>query len=207
MTPSEWRAMVAALDSNAAPRAKPHALRSKTSALLSGPVWCGVCDARMHRGTTNGRESYSCPRCHQMISRIQDYVVEQFLWAKGEHVRWTRVRGAYESGTAVLPENEARLDEFDAAIRDAPDREARRRLQQQDALLDLRDEKRAEAPRTELRYEDAGFFAEGGPRPRASRLSGPCWTTPWSAPRSSEGTPGAASTSPVSGSTGGTRIR
>ncbi|WP_084776573.1 MULTISPECIES: recombinase zinc beta ribbon domain-containing protein [Micrococcus] len=117
MTPSEWWAMVAALDSNDSPRAKPHALRSKTSALLSGLVWCGACDARMHRGTSNGRESYSCPRCHQTISRIQDYVVEQFLWAKGEHVRWTPVREVYESGAAVLPEIEARLDELDAAFR------------------------------------------------------------------------------------------
>ena len=167
MTPSEWRAMVAALDNNDSPRAKPHALRAKTSALLSGLVWCGHCEdseghpVRMHRGTTQGRESYSCPRCHQTISRIQDYVVEQFLWAKGEHVRWTPVREVHESGAAVLPEIEARLDELDAAIRDAPDRAARRRLQeQQDALLDLRDQKRAEAPRTVLKYEDAGFFAQ-----------------------------------------------
>lgn len=115
----------------------------------------------MHRGTTQGRESCSCPRCHQTISRIQDYVVEQFLWAKGEHVRGTPVREVYESEAAVLPEIEARLDELDIAIRNAADRDARCRLQeQQDALLDLRDEKRAEAPRTVLRYEDAGFFAE-----------------------------------------------
>lgn len=167
MSPSDWRAMVAALDANDTGRAKPHALRAKTSALLSGLVWCGHCEdsdghpVRMHRGTTQGRESYSCPRCHQTISRIEDYVVEQFLWAKGEHVRWTPVREVYESGTAALPEIEARLDELDAAIRDAPDRAARRRLQeQQDALLDLRDEKRAEAPRMVLKYEDAGFFNE-----------------------------------------------
>lgn len=41
----------------------------------------------MHRGTTQGRPSFQCPRCHQALSRIEDHVIEQFLALKGEHVR------------------------------------------------------------------------------------------------------------------------
>lgn len=129
-------------------------MRSKTSALLSGLVWCGEHDepVRMHRGTTQGRPGYSCPQCYQVITRIEDHVIERFLWAKGDHVRWSVVEEVQEGGAAILPEIEQRLDELDVAIRGTKDRDDRRRLQeQQAALLDLRDEKRLEAPRTVLR--------------------------------------------------------
>ncbi|WP_354002703.1 zinc ribbon domain-containing protein [Occultella kanbiaonis] len=46
----------------------------RPSALLSGLVRCGHCDARMHRGTTQGRHSYYCPRCHMAISNIEERV-------------------------------------------------------------------------------------------------------------------------------------
>lgn len=154
MSVADWRAMVQALDERDSAQSRPRALRSKTSALLSGLMWCGEHDepVRMHRGTTQGRPSYSCPRCYQVISRVEDYVIQQFLWAKGERVRWSVVEEVEEGGTALLPEIEQRLDELDTAIRSTKDRDERRRLQdEQSALLDLREEKRLQAPRRVLR--------------------------------------------------------
>lgn len=154
MPVADWRAMVKALDERDTAQSRPRALRSKTSALLSGLMWCGQHDApvRMHRGTTQGRPGYSCPQCYQVITRIEDHVIERFLWAKGERVRWSVVEEVEEGGSALLPEIEQRLDELDAGIRGTKDRDERRRLQdEQSALLDLREEKRFEAPRTVLR--------------------------------------------------------
>lgn len=154
MSVADWRAMVMALDGRDTAQSRPRALRSKTSALLSGLMWCGEHETpvRMHRGTTQGRPGYSCPQCYQVITRVEDHVVRQFLWAKGERVRWSVVEEVEEGGSALLPEIEQRLDELDQAIRAMKDRDARRRLQdEQSALLDLREEKRLEAPRTVLR--------------------------------------------------------
>ena len=70
------------------------------------------------------------------------------------------VEEVHEGGAALLPEIEHRLDELDDLIRQAPDRADRQRLQaEQGNLLDLRDEKRAEAPVITYRQEgtDATF--------------------------------------------------
>ncbi|TFV78380.1 recombinase family protein [Blastococcus sp. CT_GayMR19] len=161
---ADWRALVAKLDDNDSAQSKPRALRSKTSALLSGLLWCGEHGAdgvRMHRCTVNGRPGYTCPECSQSISNFEPLVVEEFLRQKGERVRWTRVEKVYEGGAALLPEIEHRLDELDQLIRQVTDREQRRELQeQQSTLLDLRDAKREEAPIVSLRYEDAGWFED-----------------------------------------------
>jgi len=155
----EWRALVARLDDNDSAQSKPRALRSKTSALLSGLMWCGHCEARMHRCTVNGRPGYTCPECSQSISNFEPLVVAEFLRQKGERVRWTRVEEVHEGGATLLPEIEHRLDELDRLIRQATDRQVRRELQEkQSTLLDLRDAKREEAPNVSLRYEDAGWF-------------------------------------------------
>lgn len=147
MTPTEWRQMVARLNDRDSAQARPRTACATTSALLSGLVRCGACNVRMHRGTTQGRHGYSCPGCGQTITEFEDVVVEQFLAAKGEQLRWQVVEIAYEGGAALLPEIEARLDELGDLIRLAPDREQRASLQeQQGVLLDLRDEKRAETP-------------------------------------------------------------
>lgn len=163
MPAPEWRAMVSALDARDSAQSLPRAARSKTSALLSGLVWCGEHDepVRMHRGTTQGRPSFNCPTCYQTISNFEDAVVDEFLAQKGEWVRWTRVEEVHEGGAALLPEIEHRLDELDGAIRTAPDRATRRALQdEQDALLDLRDEKRAESPAVTYRWDETGHFGE-----------------------------------------------
>lgn len=158
---SEWRAMIERLENNDSPRAKPRALRSKTSALLSGLVWCGECDRRMHRGTTAGRESYSCPECHQTISRIEDYVIERFLEAKGDQVRWTVVEEVRVGDAGIVPEIDRRLDELEREIRAAATEEEMEAFEEQRKdLLRLRREKLAVQPRVELRYEEAGTFGE-----------------------------------------------
>lgn len=164
MTVADWRKMLARLDEREDGRSLPRALRAKTSGLLSGLVWCGEHDepVRMWRGTTQGRAGYNCPECHQTITGFEDVVVEEFLAQKGEHLRWRRVEEVHEGGAALLPEIEARLDELDGLIRNAPDRGMRRELQEQQAnLLDLRDEKRAETPRVDYRWEGTDqSFAE-----------------------------------------------
>ena len=161
MTPAEWRAMTKALEERETPQSKPRALRSKTSALLSGVLVCGEHTddegngTRMHRGNVNNRQGYYCPVCHQAISNFEDVVVDEFLRMKGEHVRWSVVEEVHEGGAAMLPEIENRLDELDDLIRQAADRATRQRLQtEQGNLLDLRDEKRAEAPVVTQRWAE-----------------------------------------------------
>lgn len=159
---ADWRALVAQLDDRDSGHSKPRALRTKTSALLSGLVWCGHCEARMHRcalGPT--RHGYTCPGCSQTITNFEPLVVAEFLRQKGERVRWTPAVQVVEGGAALLPEIEHRLDELDQLIRDAADRERRRALQiEQSNLLDLRDVKRQEAPQVSIRYTDAGWFED-----------------------------------------------
>lgn len=121
MPVGEWRAMVRQLDARDSGRAKPRAMRSKTSALLSGLVVCGHCDddgepVRMHRGTINKRPGYSCPRCHQSASNFEDHVVAEFLRMKGERVRWSVVEEVHEGGAAMLPEIEHALTELTARL-------------------------------------------------------------------------------------------
>lgn len=149
----EWRAMVKALDERDSAQSVPRSLKSKTSALLSGLVYCGEHrdndgnGTRMYRGTVQGRHGYHCPVCYMVITNFEDYVVAEFLRAKGERVRWSVVQEIHEGGAAMLPEIELALDDIDRAIRQASDHDTRLELQGQQAnLLDLRDEKRSETP-------------------------------------------------------------
>jgi len=109
MSASEWRALVRGLDERDSAQSVPTALKAKTSALLSGLIWCGEHlddegnGTRTHRGTTQGRHGYSCPVCHQVITNFEDYVVGEFLRMKGERIRWsvggsTQGRGRDASG-------------------------------------------------------------------------------------------------------------
>jgi hypothetical protein len=80
--------------------------------------------------------------------------VAEFLRQKGERVRWSVVEEVHEGGAALLPEIELRLDELEGLIRQAPDRATRQSLQtEQGNLLELRDEKRAEAPIVTQRWD------------------------------------------------------
>ncbi len=160
-----WRGLVASLDDRDSAQAKPRALKSKTSALLSGLMWCGEHGqdgVRMHRCAAGPqRHGYTCPACSQTITSFEPIVVTEFLRQKGERVRWTRVEEVLEGGAALLPEIEQRLDELDDLIRLAPNRQDRQRLQaEQITLLDLRDTKREEAPVVSLRWDDAGWFGD-----------------------------------------------
>lgn len=165
MEVSEWRALVALLDSRDTPQSKPVTEKAKTSGLLSGLVFCGdgkdkhgADPVRMWRGTIQGRPGYQCPACHHAISNFEDVVVEHFLREKGSWVRWTPVEEVHEGGAALLPEIEHRLDELEALIRNASKDERAGLMAQQATLLDERDARRGEQPVVSLRYEEAGFF-------------------------------------------------
>lgn len=152
MTPQEWRAMVAAMDGRETPQSRPRALRSKTSALLSGLLVCGEhvddeAGTRMHRGTTQGRAGYYCPTCHQTITNFEDVLVKEFLWAKGDRVRWSRIEEVHEGGAAMLPEIEHRLTELGTRLQSTDDDDEAHRLTQQIAnFRKMRREARAKAP-------------------------------------------------------------
>lgn len=132
----EWRAMVAGLDQRDTPQSKPRATRSKTSALLSGLVRCADCTndgspARMWRGNANGRPAYYCPECRQVISDLDDFVIDEFLRQKGEHVRWSVMQEVHEGGMALLPEIEQRMGELATQLRATDDDSEAERLEGQ----------------------------------------------------------------------------
>lgn len=157
MSPSEWRTLVHQLDARDSGRAKPRAMRSKTSALLSGLVLCGHCDddgepVRMHRGTINKRPGYSCPRCHQSASNFEDHVVAEFLRMKGERVRWSVVEEVHEGGAAMLPEIEHALTELTDRLQATDDDDEAAELTGQIAnLRGMRREARRKAPQVVYR--------------------------------------------------------
>ncbi|WP_418277541.1 recombinase family protein [Isoptericola jiangsuensis] len=162
-----WRALVRLLDGrgDTSPQARPRAMRSKTSGVLSGLVWCGEHPdpVRMHRGTTQGRPSYQCPQCFQTVSSyLEECVVEKFLWAKCEYVRWNKVEFVDEGAAAMLPEIEARLQELGELITQERDRDARLALLEQvDALQELQEQGRHADPEVRLvEYGEAVSFDE-----------------------------------------------
>lgn len=150
LSASEWRRLVHQLDSRDSAQAKPRALRSKTSALLSGLVTCGECDVRMHRGTANGRESFNCPRCHQTISNIEPHVVSTFLARHGHEYRLSQVEKVHDGGAALLPEIEHALAELTAELQATDDDDRAEQLTEQIAGLRRR---RREAKATETVVE------------------------------------------------------
>ncbi len=96
-----------------------------------------------------------------LITNFEGIAVDEFLVQKGERVRWTRVEQVHEVGAALLPEVEHRLAELQAletrhlTARVVPASRSRRTTS-----YELRDDKRAEAPTTELRFDDAGWFGD-----------------------------------------------
>lgn len=131
-------------------------MKSRTSVLLSGPMW-GRDERhdepqRIWRGTIQRRAGYVCrvKGCNMIISNFEDALVANVLAQVGDDLRWQRVQRVATGGEAELPQIERRLDELSALIRAAGDRDERARLrEQEDALLDLRDEKHAEGGEVE----------------------------------------------------------
>jgi site-specific DNA recombinase len=168
MSVADWRHMIDLITDRPRARVQPRGaeIGSRSSALLSRLVYCGDPRhgddmPRMHRATADGREGYTCKKCHQQITSFEPLVIEEFLRQKGTWPRWTKVEEFHEGGAALLPEIERRLDELDGLIRDAASREERAGWQTQQAdLLDERDARRSEAPAVSLRYEPAGLFAD-----------------------------------------------
>jgi site-specific DNA recombinase len=162
---AEWRAMLARLDAKDTGHSKPRAIRSETSPLLSGLMWCGEHGkkgVRMYRcAEGDKRHGYTCPKCHQTITSFEPLVIKEFLRQKGERVRWTRVEHVVEGGAAILPEIEHRLAELTAALKDTDDDERADALTEQiGQLRALRREKREESPKVSIRYDDAGWFED-----------------------------------------------
>jgi site-specific DNA recombinase len=93
LAPSERRRLLALLDGRDNPQSRPRASREATSPMLSGLVSCGVCSTPMHRGSTQGRPSLSCPKCHQTISRNQldGFILDRLREERGgvEIIEWT----------------------------------------------------------------------------------------------------------------------
>jgi site-specific DNA recombinase len=154
----EWRAMVKALDERDTAQSKPVALRAKTSALLSGLLYCGEhldddgTGTRMHRGTVQGRQGYYCPTCYMALSNFEGVLVDEFLRQKGEHVRWSVVEEVHEGGAALLPEIEHRMAELTDLLRVTDDEaQADGYSEQLARLRTLRREARAKAPNVVLR--------------------------------------------------------
>ncbi|WP_166136529.1 recombinase family protein [Nocardioides ochotonae] len=153
---AEWRALVASLDGRDSPQARPRAMKSSTSPLLSGLMWCRSerhdGPVRMWRGTIQGREGYVCRAkgCNMVISNFEDALVEHVLGRVGGDLRWQRVQRVVTGGEAELPEIELALDDLSAKIRAAGSADERRRLRErEDALLELRDARRAEGGEVE----------------------------------------------------------
>ena len=147
MTVAEWRAMGEALKNRDTPQSRPRALKGTTSALLSGLVRCGHCDARMHRKTTQGRAGYYCPQCRQTITKLEDYVVEEFLSRMGNSLRMSMVEEVYDGGAELLPEIEHRLRELGEQLQATDDdAEAGDLTQQMANLRQMRREARQAQP-------------------------------------------------------------
>ncbi|WP_256939388.1 recombinase family protein [Arthrobacter sp. BF1] len=158
MPVSEWRGMVKNLDERDSAQAIPRALKATTSPLLSGLIRCGVCrtaegdSVRMHRGTVQGRHGYSCPKCHQTISKMEDFIISEFLRMKGERLRWSVVEEVHEGGAALLPEIEQRLSELSVQLQATDDDdEAERLTVQMSSLRQLRRDSRSKNPVREWR--------------------------------------------------------
>lgn len=150
--------MVKKLDERDSAQSTPRALQAKTSALLSGMLRCGICrnsdgeQVRMHRGTTQGRPGYSCPICHQTITKVEDYIVNEFHRVKGERLRWSIVEEVHDGGAALLPEIEHRLSELGAQLQATDDDgEADHITAQMTSLRQLRRDTRTKDPVSEWR--------------------------------------------------------
>jgi len=86
ITPEEFAALQALLDSRSTPQARKQAERKATSPFLSRVVLCDDCDVFMCRGTNQQRPILYCPSCRQTMSRsaFDPYLVERLLNERGE---------------------------------------------------------------------------------------------------------------------------
>lgn len=155
MTVGEWRAMVAKLDDKSDPRAKPRAMRAKTSGALSGLVFCAEhveedgTATRMWRGTVQGRPAYYCRECRAMISNFEHLVVDEFLRTHGDAFRLSVVEEVHEGASALLPEIGNRLAELSAELVNAKGDRVAEVLEQMARLKEMQAE--AEAQPAEVR--------------------------------------------------------
>lgn len=132
-------------------------MRSTTSPLLSGLMYCGRHvgddgDTRMHRATIQGRPGYSCPTCHQVISKFEHHVIDEFLRVAGDSVLWSVVEEIHEGVAAQLPEIEHRLAELAEQLQTTDDDDLAERITgEMQSLRRARREARAADPVVTLR--------------------------------------------------------
>lgn len=154
-----WRRMVHLLDTRTSAQSRPKAMRSETSALLSGLVWCADCDQRMWRGTIQGRPGYYCRKCHQVISNFEEIVVDEFLRVKGDDLRFTRIEEVYEGGS--VPEIQHRITEVLLELGQTEDDEETAKLTAQLARLkELRRDARKATTTTVQEVSEGDTYAE-----------------------------------------------
>jgi hypothetical protein len=137
--------------------ASGHAAQDQRPAV--GLMWCQDCDTRMWRGTTAGNPSYSCPLCHQTISKIEPVVVDEFLRERGDVTRWSVVKEVREGGSALLPEINQRISELGLEYLTARGERSNEIVKQMTALKRCKRRRRASPPKS------------AGCRPEACRTS------------------------------------
>lgn len=164
-TESAWRSMLSALDAPTTGRRTPRALRAATSGAWSGLVWCADArhdePVRMHRGTFEGRHGYTCPSCHQTLTSWEDEAVAEFLRVAGDELALNRVRVVTTGGNEQVAAIEARIRELTAEMATTHDKAALKALrEEQDRLLDLREEAEDLPEEVEYVSEPVGTFTE-----------------------------------------------
>jgi site-specific DNA recombinase len=155
LTTDERRKLLAVLDNRDSPQSRPRGGKRVTSPLLSGLATCGHCECVMHRGTTSGRPSLSCPECYQTLTLAQltNHIVARLLSERGD-LRGYEVTNLTEDNRAELADIEEAIGDVTAKLgRDNADVSAL--LGQLEALKELRNKARTATPtRRNLRVKE-----------------------------------------------------
>jgi len=138
LSAEERRRLLHRLDTRETPQSRPRSTMGCTSVMLSGLTTCGHCDRTMHRGTTQGRPSLSCPDCHQTISRLQldPYIVRRLLSERGALSVWEHTQVPQGTSTSLADIEQAIRDVTSGMGRDEADLPAL--LSQLEGLKELR---------------------------------------------------------------------
>jgi site-specific DNA recombinase len=108
LTVGERQRLLDLLSDPTSPQRRPRAARSTTSPLLAGLATCGECGTTMHRGTTTGRPSLTCPKCYQTVSlaQLHPHVLHRLTSERGTVERVTWISTSTGSDTTRLAEIE-----------------------------------------------------------------------------------------------------
>lgn len=103
LSTEDRRRLLELLDDRDTPQSRPRASKGTTSPLLSRLATCGHCAVNMHRSTTQGRPSLSCPSCHQTISRNQldGHITGRLLTERGDLNVWEHLDFTQDNSTEL----------------------------------------------------------------------------------------------------------